>query len=110
MFIYHQGTEFLIVQIYVDDIIFGGASLACVKKFVSQMKGEFEMSMVGELAFFLGFQIRQGATSIFFSQEKYAKNLILKFGMNKAKPKRTPVVAHLKMTKDTTGEKVDSIT
>ncbi|TYK06512.1 putative copia-type pol polyprotein [Cucumis melo var. makuwa] len=58
MFIYHQGTEFLIVQIYVDDIIFGGASLACVKKFVSQMKGEFEMSMVGELAFFLGFQIR----------------------------------------------------
>ncbi|KAA0045047.1 gag-pol polyprotein [Cucumis melo var. makuwa] len=80
MFTYRQGAEFLIVQIYVDDIIFGG------------------------------FQIRQGATSIFFSQEKYAKNLILKFGMNKAKPKRTPVVAHLKMTKDTTGEKVDSIT
>ncbi|KAL0533358.1 hypothetical protein IC582_030177 [Cucumis melo] len=72
------------------------------------MKGEFEMTMVGELTFFLGFQIRQEETGIFFSQEKYAKNLISKFGMDKAKPKRTPTTTHLKMTKDTTGEKVDS--
>ncbi|KAA0039071.1 gag-pol polyprotein [Cucumis melo var. makuwa] len=64
--------------------------------------------MVGELTFFLGFQIRQEATSIFFSQKKYAKNLISKFGMDKPKPKRTPIATHLKITKDTTREKVDS--
>lgn len=53
------------------------------------MKEEFEMSMVGELDFFLGFQIHQEAIGLFFSQEKYAKNLISKFGMDKAKPKCT---------------------
>ncbi|KAL0544177.1 hypothetical protein IC582_019289 [Cucumis melo] len=99
MFIYRQGTEFFIVQIYVDDIIFGGTSSTYVEQFVNQMKGEFEISMVGELTFFLGFQIKQYKTRIFFSQEKYAKNLISKFGMDKAKPK---------LTKDATREKVDS--
>ncbi|KAL0556840.1 hypothetical protein IC582_005357 [Cucumis melo] len=108
MFIYRQDIEFLIVQIYVDDIIFGGTSSAYVEQFVDQMKREFEMSMVGELSFFLGFQIKQEEIGIFFSQEKYAKNLISKFGMDKAKPKRTPAATHLKMTKDTTGEKVDT--
>ncbi|TYK09535.1 putative mitochondrial protein [Cucumis melo var. makuwa] len=72
------------------------------------MKGEFEMSTVGKLTFFLGFQIKQEETDIFFSQEKYAKNLVSKFGMDKAKPKRTLAATHLKMTKDTAGEKIDS--
>ncbi|KAA0067424.1 putative mitochondrial protein [Cucumis melo var. makuwa] len=72
------------------------------------MKGKFEMSMVGKLTFFLGFQIQQEETDIFFSQEKYAKNLVSKFGMDKAKPKRTLAATHLKMTKDTAGEKIDS--
>ena len=65
------------------------------------------MNMVGELTFFLGFQIKQENTGIFFSQEKYAKNLIFKFGMDKARL-RTPAATHLKMTKDTNGEKVDT--
>ncbi|KAA0038150.1 putative mitochondrial protein [Cucumis melo var. makuwa] len=96
------------VQIYVEDIIFGGTSSAYVKQFVNQMKGEFEMSMVGELTFFIGFQIKQDETGIFFSQEKYAKNLISKFRMDKAKPKQTPAATHLKLTKDATEEQVDS--
>ncbi|KAL0534310.1 hypothetical protein IC582_028600 [Cucumis melo] len=66
MFMYRQDSEFLIVQIYINDIIFGETSSAYVEKFVSQMKGEFEMSMVGELTFFLGFQIKQEDTDICF--------------------------------------------
>ncbi|TYJ96981.1 putative mitochondrial protein [Cucumis melo var. makuwa] len=93
---------------YVDDIIFGGTSSVYVEQFVAQMNREFEMSMVGELTFFLGFQIKQENTGIFFSQKKYTKNLISKFGMDKARPKRTPAAIHLKMTKDTNGEKVDT--
>ena len=53
------------------------------------MMAEFEMSMVGELAFFLWFQIRQRVLRIFLSQEKYARNVITKFGLDKAKSKRT---------------------
>ena len=63
------------------------------------------MSMVGELTFFLGFQIKQEEIDIFFSQEKYAKNLVSKFGMDKTKLKSTPADTYLKMTKDTVGEK-----
>ncbi|TYK05238.1 F5J5.1 [Cucumis melo var. makuwa] len=64
--------------------------------------------MVGELTFFLGFQIKQEEIDIFFSQEKYAKNLVSKFGMDKAKLKRTPAATNLKMTKNIARQKIDS--
>jgi len=53
LFLLRQGNDTLIVQIYVDDIIFGGSSHACVAKFADTMSREFEMSMMGELNFFL---------------------------------------------------------
>ena len=59
LFLMRSGTDFLLVQIYVDNIIFGGSSHALVSKFSEQMSREFEMSMMGELQFFLGLQIKQ---------------------------------------------------
>jgi hypothetical protein len=50
---------FLLVQIYVDDIIFGGSSHTLVSKFQEMMESEFQMSMMGELTFFLGIQVKQ---------------------------------------------------
>ncbi|KAA0067120.1 putative mitochondrial protein [Cucumis melo var. makuwa] len=67
----------------------------------------FETSMVGELTFFLGFQIQQCAYGIFLSQGKYARTLITKFELNKAKSKRIPAALHLKLLKDDSGEKID---
>ena len=66
----------MIAQIYVDDIVFGGMSKQMVEQFVQQMQSEFEMSMVGELSYFLGFQIKQMDDSIFISQSKYARNIV----------------------------------
>lgn len=57
MFIKRTGSDFLIAQIYVDDIIFCGSSITSISVFVEQMKSEFEMSMIGELTFFLELQI-----------------------------------------------------
>jgi hypothetical protein len=54
LFLFRQGKEILIVQIYVDDIVFGGSSNSLVARFVKDMSREFEMSMMGELQFFLG--------------------------------------------------------
>ena len=54
LFLMRSGTDFLLVQIYVDDIIFGGSSHALASKFSEQMSRDFEMSMMGELQFFLG--------------------------------------------------------
>ncbi|XP_058733302.1 uncharacterized mitochondrial protein AtMg00810-like [Vicia villosa] len=97
----------MIAQIYVDDIVFGGMSDAMVKHFVSQMQTEFEMSMVGELTYFLGLQIKQMEESTFLSQRKYAKIIVKKFGMDNASHKRTPEPTHLKLSKDEGGISVD---
>lgn len=58
-FIKHQGTHSILVQVYVDDIIFGSTNINLVKEFFKLMQGEFEMSMMRELNYFLGLQIKQ---------------------------------------------------
>ncbi|WVZ93797.1 hypothetical protein U9M48_039752 [Paspalum notatum var. saurae] len=60
LFLLSHDGDTLIVQIYVDDIIFGGSSHVLVSSFAEQMSREFEMSLMGELQFFLGLQIKQG--------------------------------------------------
>ena len=75
----------MIAQIYVDDIVFGGMSNEMLQHFVQQMQSEFEMSLVGELTYFLGLQVKQMEDSIFLSQSKYAKNIVKKFGMESQK-------------------------
>ncbi|KAL0539894.1 hypothetical protein IC582_024115 [Cucumis melo] len=65
------------------------------------------MSMVGELSYFLGLQIKQRSEGIFISQEKYAKNVVKEFGLDQCPHKRTPATTHVKVTKDVNGTVVD---
>jgi hypothetical protein len=58
-FTLNHGTSFLLVQIYVDDIIFGGSSHSLVSSFQEMMENKFQMSMIGELTFFLRIQVKQ---------------------------------------------------
>ena len=64
---------------YVDDIIFTGDSEDVCEKFATTMKHEFEMSMLGELSFFLGLQVHQKRNGIFLSQQKYVREILSKF-------------------------------
>ncbi|XP_021305523.1 uncharacterized protein LOC110431139 [Sorghum bicolor] len=91
LFLLKQGTDTLLVQIYVDDIIFGGSSHALVGKFAETMSREFEMSMMGELTFFLGLQIKQTREGTFVHQGKYTKDVLKKIDMGEAKPLSTPM-------------------
>ncbi|XP_066324527.1 uncharacterized protein [Miscanthus floridulus] len=102
-----QGNDTLIVQIYVDDIIFGGSSHALVKKFADVMSKEFEMSMMGELNFFLGLQIKQTLEGTFVHQGKYTKDVLKKFAMDDAKPISTPMPTSAALDADEDGEPVD---
>ncbi|XP_058732925.1 uncharacterized protein LOC131604507 [Vicia villosa] len=79
LFVKDEGGKILIAQIYVDDIVFGGMSDKMTRHFVDQMQSEFEMSLVGELTYFLGLQVKQMEDSIFLSQSKYAKNIVKNF-------------------------------
>ena len=69
-------------QVYVDDIVFGATIDAWAIEFFEETKKEFEMSMVGELTFFLSLQVKQKKEGIFISQEKYARNIVKKFGLD----------------------------
>jgi hypothetical protein len=65
----NHGTDFLLVQIYMGDIIFGGSSHTLVSRFQKMMESEFQMSMMGELTFFLGIQVKQTKQGTFMHQE-----------------------------------------
>jgi hypothetical protein len=80
-----------VCQIYVDDIIFGSTNQKSCEEFSRVMTQKFEMSMMGELSYFLGFQVRQLKDGTFISQTKYTQDLIKRFGMKDAKPAKTPM-------------------
>lgn len=70
------GEDLLIVQIYVDDIIFASTKRSYSNDFAKLMKDNFEMSMMGELSFFLGLQVHQSPRGIFINQSKYALEIL----------------------------------
>ena len=107
LFVKDDNERLMIAQIYVDDIVFGGMSDKMVQHFIQQMQPKFEMSLVGELTYFLGLQVKQMENTIFILQSKYVKNLVKKFGMDNGGHKRTPAATHLKLTKDENGVAVD---
>ncbi|KAL2466263.1 cysteine-rich RLK (RECEPTOR-like protein kinase) 8 [Abeliophyllum distichum] len=108
LFIKYFKTGLIVAQIYVDDIVFGSSLEIKSKEFATLMQNEFEMSMVGELNFFLGLKIKQVGSEIFISQAKYAKNLVKKFGLEQTKSVRTLMATSLKISRDDQGKEVDS--
>jgi hypothetical protein len=95
------------VQVYVDDIIFGGSSNSLVARFAEDMSREFEMSMMGELQFFLGLQIKQSKEGTFVHQAKYTKDIVRKFKMEDSKAMATPMSTTTALDADEEGEHVD---
>ena len=102
-----KDNDLLIVQNYVDDIIFGSTNESLCEEFFNVMKGEFEMSLMGELNYFLGLQIKQNHDGIFINQAKYTKDLLKRFGMENSKVMSTPISPSTKMEKDEKSKDVD---
>jgi hypothetical protein len=107
LFLLRQGKDILIVQVYVDDIVFGGSSNSLVARFAEDMSREFEMSMMGELQFFLGLQIKQSKEGTFVHQAKYTKDIVRKFKMEDSKTMVTPMSMTTAPDADEEGEHVD---
>jgi len=99
--------ELFVCQIYVDDIIFGSTNSTLCKDFGEMMAREFEMSMIGELNFFLGFQIKQLKEGTFIHQEKYTRDILKKFKMDDCKPIKTPMPTNGHLNLDEGGKSVD---
>nr|GEV73286.1 putative ribonuclease H-like domain-containing protein [Tanacetum cinerariifolium] len=107
LFIKRQKGDILLVQIYVDDIIFGSTNKDLVKAFEKLMKDKFQMSSMGELIFFLGLQVKQKKDGIFISQDKYVAEILRKFGLTDRKSTSTPIDTKKHLLKDPDGEDVD---
>jgi hypothetical protein len=107
LFTLNHGTDFLLVQIYMDDIIFGDSSHTLVSRFQEMMENEFQMSMMGELTFFLCIQVKQTKQGTFVHQAKYMKDLMKKFNMAELKPVSTPLSSTMLLGPDEDGEAVD---
>ena len=95
------------MEIYVDDIIFGATQDSLCEEFVVAMKGEFEMSMMGEFSFFLGLQVKQTKDGIFLCQSKYCKEILKKFEMESCKEASTPMPSSCYMDADAAEKGVD---
>nr|GFA31484.1 retrovirus-related Pol polyprotein from transposon TNT 1-94 [Tanacetum cinerariifolium] len=106
LFITKHGEDILVVQIYVDDIIFGSMNPKLSKQFEKLMHSKFEMSMIGELKFFLGIQIYQSPRGIFINQCKYAQEILIKHGMTSCDNIGTPM-ATKHLDADFSGTPVD---
>jgi hypothetical protein len=107
LFLLNQGRDILIVQVYVDDIVFGGSSNSLVARFAEDLSREFEMSMMGELQFFLRLQIKESKEGTFVHQAKYTKDIVRKFKMEDSKAMATPMSTTTAFDADGEGEHVD---
>ncbi|GKC26536.1 retrovirus-related pol polyprotein from transposon TNT 1-94 [Tanacetum coccineum] len=100
LFTKKKSSNLIIVQIYVDDVIFCSTCQDMCDEFTKIMHDEFEMSMMGELNFFLGLQIKKMEDDIFFNQSKYIKEILKKFGLEDSKSMKTLMSSDTKLTKD----------
>ncbi|GJT03319.1 retrovirus-related pol polyprotein from transposon TNT 1-94 [Tanacetum coccineum] len=108
LFTRHSGNNILLVQIYVDDIIFASTNTAMCDEFAKQMTTKFKMSMMGKMSFFLGLQISQSPRGIFINQSKYASEIVKKYGLNTTDSVDTPMIENKKLDEDLQGKPVDA--
>ncbi|GKE41897.1 putative ribonuclease H-like domain-containing protein, partial [Tanacetum coccineum] len=99
--------DILLVQVYVDDIIFGSTKKSLYVEFKSLMHKKFQMSSMGELTFFLWLQVMQRDDGIFISQDKYVADILKKFDFVTMKTTSTPIETNKALLKDEEVEDVD---
>nr|GEV99117.1 copia protein [Tanacetum cinerariifolium] len=107
LFIKKKKDNILLVQVYVDDIIFRSTNKDLCKAFEKLMKKKFQMSLMGELTFFFGLQVKQKPDGIFISQDKYVPEILRKFGLTGGKSASTPIDTEKPLLKDLGDEDVD---
>ncbi|GKG14606.1 putative ribonuclease H-like domain-containing protein, partial [Tanacetum coccineum] len=107
LFIKKDKNDIMLVQVYVDDIIFGSTKKSWCDEFEALMKSKFQMNSMGELTFFLGLQVKQKEEGIFISQDKYVVEILNKFDFAIVKTASTPIETQKPLVKDEEADNVD---
>nr|GEW18462.1 hypothetical protein [Tanacetum cinerariifolium] len=107
LFIKKDKGDILLVQVYVDDIIFESTKKSLCDEFEQMMHKRFQMSFMRELTFFLGLQVKQKDDGIFISQDKYMADILKKFNVSSVKTASTLIETHKALLKDEEARDVD---
>ncbi|GKD48892.1 putative ribonuclease H-like domain-containing protein [Tanacetum coccineum] len=107
LFIKKDKNDIMLVQVYLDDIIFGSTKRSWCDEFEALMKSRCQMSSMGELTFFLRLQVKQKEDGIFISQDKYVAEILKKFDFCSVKTSSTTIETHKSLTKDEEAADVD---
>jgi hypothetical protein len=102
-----SGESFLLVGVYVDDLIISGPRVNDIKNFKAEMMKKFSMSDLGLLSYYLGIEVKQGRDAVTLSQNSYAVKILEAAGMRNCNPCETPMECRLKLSKLKDGEAVD---
>nr|GEU55633.1 hypothetical protein [Tanacetum cinerariifolium] len=100
LFIKNDKKDIMLVQVYVDDIIFGFTKKSWCDEFEALMKSRFQMSYMGKVTFFLGLQVKQKKDRIFISRDKYVVEILKKFDFMSVKTASTPIETQKPLVKD----------
>nr|GEV55871.1 uncharacterized mitochondrial protein AtMg00810-like [Tanacetum cinerariifolium] len=107
LFIRRYKDDIFLVQVYVDDIIFGSTKKELCSAFEKMTHKKFQMSSMGELTFFLGLQVKQKQDEIFISQDKYVAEILKKYGFSEVNNASIPMETQNPLLKDEDGKEVD---
>ncbi|GKF69959.1 putative ribonuclease H-like domain-containing protein, partial [Tanacetum coccineum] len=107
LFIKKKNNDIMLVQVYVDDIIFGSTKKSMCIEFEKCMHKRFQISSMGKLTFFLGLQVKQQPDGIFISQDKYVADILKTFDFWSIRTATTPIESNKPLVKDEDGEDVD---
>jgi hypothetical protein len=99
--------ELFVCQLYIDDIIFGSTNKAFNDKFSKLMTDRFEMTMMGKIKFFIGFEIKQLKEGTFINQAKYVQDMLKRFKMKELNGATTPMPTKCHLELDPNGKDVD---
>jgi hypothetical protein len=100
--------KLLIVSLYVDDLICTGNDLTMVHNYKNSMKEHFAMTDLGKMRYFLGVEVTQSELGIIIQQNKYAEEILKRFGMENCNIVKSPIVTGCKLVKDENGKPVDA--
>nr|GEV30029.1 uncharacterized mitochondrial protein AtMg00810-like [Tanacetum cinerariifolium] len=107
LFIRRQRGDFILVQVYLDNIIFGSSNPHLCREIEALMHEKFQISAMGELNFFLGLQVLKKEDGIFLSQKKYVRDILKKFRYLDVRSSNTPIDKENPWGKDKTRKDVD---
>nr|GEW42501.1 uncharacterized mitochondrial protein AtMg00810-like [Tanacetum cinerariifolium] len=108
LFTRHARNDLLLVQIYVDVIIFASTNTVMCDEFANEVTNKFKMLMMGQMSFFFGLHVSQSPRGIFINQSKYAFEIVKKYGLPFTDSVNTPMIENKKLDEDLQGKPVDA--